>query len=99
MWIKTVRKKSSGEDCLKPVIRILQSYTAVRKRHIQPDSRLKEDLGITSLDYISIVHDFEKTFQITIPAWREVAELATVDDIAGYISHLRNPAACGASGR
>ncbi len=90
MWIKTVKKKSSYEDYLKPVIRILQEYTIVRKRIIQPDSRLKEDLGITSLDYISIVHDFETSFRITIPEWREIAELTTVADIANYIFHLQN---------
>ena len=90
MWIKTVKKKSSYEDYLKPVIRILQEYTIVKKRKIKPDSRLKEDLGITSLDYISIVYDFEESFRITIPEWREIAELTTVGDIAGYIFHLQN---------
>ena len=84
------QKKSSYEDYLKPVIRILQEYTIVKKRKIKPDSRLKEDLGITSLDYISIVYDFEESFRITIPEWREIAELTTVGDIAGYIFHLQN---------
>ena len=73
----------------KQVIKILSKYTIISKKDITIDSRLREDLGINSLDYVSIVSDLEDLYSIKIDIWQSQKEVATVKDIINYILNLK----------
>lgn len=51
---------------------------------IFPGSRLKEDMGIDSLDYVDIVVIVEKTFGFKIKP-EEMAGVKTMEQFVGYI--------------
>ena len=51
---------------------------------IQEKARLKEDLGLDSLDFVDIVVIVEKTFGFKIKP-EEMANVLTVDDFYNYI--------------
>jgi len=75
--------------------KILNSVVAAiaKQKHIEPDSitntSLLEELGVTSLDAITIVFDIEEEFDIEVPG--DVLEsLESVQDIVDGISGLIN---------
>ena len=51
---------------------------------IYPDARLKEDVGIDSLDFVDIVVIVEKNFGFKIKP-EEMAGVATLNDFYSYI--------------
>lgn len=51
---------------------------------ITKDSALVDDLGLSSLDVINIVSEFENEFDIEIPD-RVIPTLRTVGDIVAYL--------------
>lgn len=51
---------------------------------LTPDSRLKEDLGIDSLDFVDIVVIVERNFGFKIKP-EEMVEVVTLDDFYNYI--------------
>ena len=51
--------------------------------------RLKEDLGLDSIDFVEIVNMFEDKFQIEIPD-EDFGDLETVEDIVKYIESCRS---------
>ena len=59
---------------------------------IAPESRLVEDLGIDSLDLVSIVLTAQELYGVAIDE-DEVAELRTMADLVGYVDRRRNAAA------
>lgn len=61
---------------------ILLGYTNTTE--ITGDSVLEADLGLTSFDVVSIVTDFEDTFQIEIPD-RDIGKFISVKDILDYL--------------
>ncbi|MDE7115255.1 MAG: acyl carrier protein [Muribaculaceae bacterium] len=56
----------------------------VDEEKIYPDARLKEDMGIDSLDFVDIVVIVEKNFGFKIKP-EEMAGVATLDDFYSYI--------------
>ncbi|HBY17303.1 MAG TPA: acyl carrier protein [Porphyromonadaceae bacterium] len=56
----------------------------VDEEKIYPDARLKEDVGIDSLDFVDIVVIVEKNFGFKIKP-EEMAGVATLDDFYSYI--------------
>ena len=65
---------------------IIQKYT---EKTVTPDANLTEDLGLTSLDVVSIVGEFEDTFDIEIED-EDILEFVTVTDIVDYIdAHMK----------
>ena len=59
---------------------------------IESDSRLVEDLGIDSLDLVSIVLAAQEDYGVAIDE-DDVANLRTIGDLVGYVSTHRNAAA------
>ena len=59
---------------------------------ISPESRLVEDLGIDSLDLVSIVLTAQELYGVAIDE-DEVAELRTMADLTVYVDRRRNAAA------
>ncbi|MDE5628686.1 MAG: acyl carrier protein [Muribaculaceae bacterium] len=61
----------------------------VDEEKILPEARLKEDVGIDSLDFVDIVVIVEKTFGFKIKP-EEMAGVITLDDFYAYIEKKVN---------
>ena len=57
----------------------------VEENQIKEDARLKEDLGIDSLDFVDVVVIVEREFGFKIKA-EEMANVRTLSDFYNYIS-------------
>lgn len=68
---------------LERTVSILKEYCEI-DGEITRNSALIEDLGLSSLDVISIVAEFEDEFDIEIPD-RIIPTLRTVGDIVDYL--------------
>lgn len=56
----------------------------IDEEKIQPEARLKEDIGIDSLDFVDIVVIVEKNFGFKIKT-EEMAKVKTFNDFCDYI--------------
>lgn len=61
----------------------------IDEERIYPDARLKDDVGIDSLDFVDIVVIVEKNFGFKIKP-EEMAKVVTLDDFYNYISEKVN---------
>lgn len=61
----------------------------VDEEKIYPEARLKEDVGIDSLDFVDIVVIVEKNFGFKIKP-EEMAAVATLNDFYSYIDSKVN---------
>ncbi|MGW0811833.1 acyl carrier protein [Streptomyces viridiviolaceus] len=60
---------------------------------VEPDSSLKDDLGVDSLAFLELVAAIEDRWQIQVPE-EEAAQLTTVRQIAAHLAAAA-PAAAG----
>lgn len=67
------------------VIDILMNYTENEPEEITGETDLQADLGLNSLDVMSIIVEFEDTFGIKIPD-EDITGLMTVGDIEAYLA-------------
>ena len=58
----------------------------IDEEKIQPEARLKEDIGIDSLDFVDIVVIVEKKFGFKIKT-EEMAKVKTFNDFCDYIEN------------
>lgn len=63
---------------------ILAQYADVDLDEVTEDSRLAEDLGLSSFSMMSMMGEFEEVFGITVDE-SELTEVATIGDIMEYI--------------
>ena len=56
----------------------------IDEERIQPEARLKEDIGIDSLDFVDIVVIVEKVFGFKIKT-EDMAKVKTFNDFCDYI--------------
>ena len=84
MWMNWANGRQNKVE--KQVIKVLSKYTLVKKGNISADSKLEADLGITSMDFVSIVGDLEDLFGIQFDMWKDVKRILTVQDIIDYIN-------------
>jgi acyl carrier protein len=63
---------------------ILAQYVDVEPDEVTEDSRLAEDLGLSSFSMMSMMGEFEEAFGITVDE-AELTEIATIGDIMEYI--------------
>ena len=61
----------------------------VDEERIYPEAKLKEDVGIDSLDFVDIVVIVEKIFGFKIKP-EEMKDVVTLQDLYGYISRKVN---------
>jgi acyl carrier protein len=66
------------------VIDILSEFTETAKKDILPQSRLIEDLNLTSLDVLDMAGAFEQAYDIEISD-KDIKSLHTVQDIFDYL--------------
>ena len=57
----------------------------IDEENIYPEARLKEDMGIDSLDYVDIVVIVEKNFGFKIPNPSEMSTVKTLTQFYDYI--------------
>ena len=69
---------------LENVIDILTNFTELGKDKMSEQSSLIIDLGLNSLDVISVIVAFEEKFDIEIPD-QKIKDLVTIGDIVEYL--------------
>lgn len=69
---------------LDKVREIMTRYVELEPEQIQPDSKLAEELGLTSFAVMSMMGDFEEEFGITVDE-SELTDIHTVGDIIAYL--------------
>jgi len=69
------------------IIELICEKLNKKKEDIKMESRLVEDLGADSLDFVELVMAFEDEFGITLPD-EDVGKLKTIGDIVTYIENL-----------
>ena len=65
---------------------IMTRYVDLDPAQIHEDSRLAEDLALTSFAVMSMMGDFEEEFGITVDE-SELTDIHTVGDIMAYIKN------------
>lgn len=70
------------------IIELISEKLNKKKEDIKLESRLVEDLGADSLDFVELIMAFEDEFNVTLPD-EEVSKLKTIGDIVAYISKLK----------
>lgn len=69
---------------LEKVVKIIADYQKIDPATITPDSRLVADLGLSSLDVVMLLCQFEDTFSIEI-ADEDLMSLTNIQSIVDYI--------------
>ena len=69
---------------LENVMDILTNFTELGKDKMSEQSSLIIDLGLNSLDVISVIVAFEEKFDIEIPD-QKIKDLVTIGDIVEYL--------------
>ena len=69
---------------LDKVREIMTRYVELEPEQIQMDSKLAEELGLTSFAVMSMMGDFEEEFGITVDE-NELTDIHTVGDIIAYL--------------
>ncbi|UWG97020.1 acyl carrier protein [Dehalobacter sp. DCM] len=67
---------------------IIAAQTSREAHTITMDSKIKQDLGVDSLQIFEIVMELEDTFQLEIPT-EDLDEITHVSDLVGYIESRR----------
>lgn len=70
------------------IIELISEKLSKNKDEIKMESRLVEDLGADSLDFVELIMAFEDEFNITLPD-DDVSKLKTIGDIVNYINNLK----------
>jgi acyl carrier protein len=73
-----------GNTMLDKIREIMTRYVELDPEQIQEDSRLAEDLALTSFAVMSMMGDFEEEFGITVDE-SELTDIYTVKDIMDYL--------------
>lgn len=75
---------STVMDTFERVVGIISGYTEVEQDKIHEDTNVLTDLGLTSIDFIDMICDFEEEFEYEVPE-RDFRKLSTVKNIISYI--------------
>ena len=73
---------------LEKVKEIMTRYVELDPSEIHEDSRLAEDLALTSFAVMSMMGDFEEEFGITVDE-SELTDIHTVGDIVAYLENKK----------
>ena len=72
-------------------VEIICNYVEVEPENVQMESRFMEDLGFTSLDFMSMLGELEDEFDVEIDQ-QEVADVRTVGEAFEYLKKLSEEA-------
>lgn len=70
------------------LVEIICNYVEVEAETITPESRLMEELGFTSFDFMSMLGELEDEFDVEINQ-QEVAGIRTVGEAVSYLEKIR----------
>jgi len=73
---------------LDKVKEIMTRYVELDPSEIHEDSKLAEDLALTSFAVMSMMGDFEEEFGITVDE-SELTDIHTVGDIVAYLENKK----------
>jgi acyl carrier protein len=73
------------EDIIKTINSLLVQEFEIEENKISPDARLKDDLGLESLDFVDIAVIVKKKFGITLKG-KDVISIKTMGNLYDYIS-------------
>ena len=76
---------------LKKIREIITRYSDVKAEDINENTRLAEDLGLTSFAVMSMMGDFEEAFDITVDE-SQLVDIYTVGDIMNFIKETKESA-------
>lgn len=68
--------------------KIIVQYVDVEPDDIKEDSKLIEDLGFNSYDFMSLLGELEETYDVTIDE-NDVLNIHTIKEVMDYISSLQ----------
>lgn len=74
------------KEKINEVIDIISEVADIPKENISPKSRLTIDLGLESLDIVTLISTMEDKYSITIPD-KDIKTIQTVEDIAKYLNN------------
>jgi acyl carrier protein len=72
------------EDIIKKINSLLIQEFEIEEKEISPSARLKDDLGLESLDFVDIAVIVKKEFGITLNR-KEVTSIKTMGDLYDYL--------------
>lgn len=75
-------------DILNQVKGLFADFLSIDEDSIQPESTIQDDLGVDSVDIVSLVTEIENTFGLKISD-SQAAELKTVGQVVELISSAR----------
>jgi len=84
MKVELIRpQKALGQQLQK----IFEDLLGEKEMILHPSSRLKEDLGLDSLDMIELVMMIEKEFQVNLPdhQWKSVKNLEELEELVNSL--------------
>ena len=70
------------------LVEIICTYVEVEPENVKPESRVMEDLGFTSFDFMSMLGELEDEFEIEIDQ-EKAADIRTVQEAVDYLSQLK----------
>ncbi|MBN2480140.1 MAG: acyl carrier protein [Bacteroidales bacterium] len=77
------------EDIIKAINNFLTEEFEIEESHIKPSARLRDDLGLESLDFVDIAVIVQKEFGITLKG-EEMTTIKTLNDLYEYIIKFMN---------
>ena len=78
----------NDNELLEKIINILKEYTDKKDVVITKESTLVEDLGLSSLEMIQLVVEFEDNFNVNVKS-RDIPSFYKVEDILNYIKEKK----------
>ncbi len=77
------------EDIIKAINSFLIEEFEIEEAQIKPSARLKDDLGLESLDFVDIAVIVQKEFGLTLKG-EEMTAIKTLNDLYDYIFKFLN---------
>ena len=73
---------------LENIKEIIREYVPIDMSNITKESKLVEDLGLNSYEFMSLIGRLEDVFDIEVDE-REVVKIKTIGDVEDYIKQLQ----------
>ena len=67
---------------------ILSDYIDLDSNEIKLETRLAEDLGLNSYEFMSVIGEIEEEFDVELDE-REIVKLISIADLLDYISNFK----------
>ena len=67
---------------------ILSDYIDMDSNEVKLETRLAEDLGLNSYEFMSVIGEIEEEFDVELDE-REIVKLISIADLLDYISNFK----------